>query len=60
MSRVLENMTSEERIRFEEKEYDWKGYKIALFDMQKIVTKRKGIICSLCQPWIEQEVMVLN
>lgn len=59
MSRVLENMTSEKRIKFKEKN-DWKGYKIALFDMQKVVTKTKGIICSLCQPWIEQEVMVLN
>lgn len=59
MSRVLENTTSEEKRGFEEKN-DWKGYKIALFDMQKVVTKRKGIICSLCQPWIEQEVMVLN
>lgn len=59
MSRVLENMTSEKRIRFEIKN-DWKGYKIALFDMRKVVTKMKGIICSLCQPWIEQEEMVLN
>lgn len=50
MSRVLENMTSEERIGFEEKKNDWKGYRIALFVMQKVVTKRERIICSPCHP----------